>query len=51
MRIILEHLPPPKGVDQEESHHAGNEERQRSKSPQEDPHGDRQRSTEASKMR
>ena len=51
MRIILECLSPPKSVDQEESHHAGNEERWRSRSPRGDPHGDRKRSAKVAQIR
>jgi hypothetical protein len=51
MRLILERLPPPKDAEQEESHHEGHRERQRSRSPRGDHHGDRQRSIKATQMR
>ena len=51
MRSILERLPLPKEANQEESHHSGNEVRQRSRSPRRDPPGDRQRSILASQMK
>jgi hypothetical protein len=44
MRMILENLAPPRGVDQEGSYHVGNEERWRSRSPWRDLHGARKSS-------
>ena len=51
MMTIMGHLPPPRGADQEGSHHAWNKERWRSKSPQRDLHGDRERSTKVTQMK
>lgn len=51
MRLILERLPSPRGAEQEESHHEGNRERHRSRSPRGNPHDDKQRSIKATQMR